>query len=92
MLVLQKVTREARKHCTDQPIGGRRAAYLLVFSHLLPFTGHSSPPWRAALPHYRTVLSSPLESQTQERQCVESVAEVVEGARALMSSVGLDMG
>lgn len=44
------------------------------------------------LPHHRTVLSSPLESQTRERQCVESVAEVVEGARAPMSSVGLDMG
>lgn len=90
-LVLQKVTWEVPE-TLHRPVNQRKKSpYLLVPSHLLPFTAHSSPHGELCS-HHRTVLSSPLESQTRERQCVESVAEVVEGARAPMSSVGLDMG
>ena len=92
MLVLQKVTWEVPETLHRPANQGKKSR--LFAGSFPPSAFHCSQftPWSAVLPHHRTVLSSPLESQTRERQCVESVAEVVEGARAPMSSVGLDMG
>ena len=44
---------KSQKHCTDQPIRGRRAAYLLVPSHLLPFPTQGLNP---GLPNCRWIL------------------------------------
>ena len=60
---------KSQKHCTDQPIRGRRAAYLLVPSHLLPFTAHSSP--HGELCSHTTELCYPALWKVRHRRWVK---------------------